>query len=115
MNIHEILTKEDSTLLEISLEKEEIDNIGIEVFPQILRKLRYGGKIKIVGVDLHQLCLGVLKQNITYGKFREITKYKVSLVSLKEMRDILKHNGFNVLIANLDNIYYFVSAERKKP
>ena len=88
----------------------------VELFSAILKKVRYGGRICMSGLDI-----GVTVRNILNGRFDNARVNEVlydgkhSISDMTEMKKILTTEGFNVMISRYEKNSYFIEAERPKP
>ena len=90
-------------------------NNKAEMFKQLISKLRYDGVINISGLDLDILCNEYNNGYLTpYEMVGLLYSNKVSIDTLYGVVAMCKHHGLDVIIEDISDKSYIVSAKRIK-
>jgi len=95
-----------------------IENIKLENFTDTLQsifsKMRFGCRLVISAIDLNTLSQYVINGKINMGQYSELIENRSFISDLSEVRDILKSVGMSIEKIIIKDIYYEISARRKK-
>lgn len=79
----------------------------------LIKKVRINGTIKISGVNLRALVLGVKNGTIEEKNFNEIIESCISITSPNMVADILRKYNLKIDTIKNESIYYGIEASRK--
>ena len=87
-----------------------------DFFAEIVKKVRYGGKIVISGLDLNQVGRQITNGAINTGNVSELVYNKRhSISNVYEVAETLTKSGMHVTSKTISDINYSVIAERGVP
>ncbi len=85
----------------------------LEFLGKLLSKLRYGGKISLVGIDIDEVARSLMNRQINVDVAANfLYSGRLSGSCVGDMTNILEQNGIKVLTTRLQNNHYYILAER---
>jgi len=83
---------------------------------ELVKKIRYGGKIIITGSDLYEVSRAAMNRNLTLEQITSLLyggRYSIS--SIFDMVDMVRELGLKVINKRVDDFKYTIIAERPTP
>jgi hypothetical protein len=83
---------------------------------EIVKKLRYGGKIIMSGVDIFEVSRGIISKQVKNSDINQILYLRrCSVSNIFDMADKLSSLGLRIIKKRTDNYRYTLIAERPSP
>lgn len=93
-----------------------LEYLNNDYFPLVLKKLRYGGKVTIIGSELNSVIRAYELGNIQLEQFNGfIAGGRIQTMPVSLLLEKIKAAGLNVMTVSLQNLKYYVTAERPLP
>ena len=99
-NLKKLLEEENFSIEEIIVdcELDKVDySTKYQLFPAVLQKLRKGGKITIIGLDMNLLATVIKNNLITVERMSELVDTSRSIDSMLKVERFLIDNGFSLV------------------
>lgn len=116
IEINELALIDDGSAIYILADKI-IDAFKPEQRPiilgEIVRKIRYGGKLTITGLDLASITKAYNYGNIGFDEFMRTVYDRSSATSIEKMAEALQAAGLSPGRATHNNYEYLLDAERR--
>ena len=78
----------------------------------LLHKIRHNGVIAISSLDAMETAKAMYLGTIDASKLSELTSNHVSQHSLIDIQTMLTQHGYHIQLANIDNLAFFIKAQR---